>query len=107
MSSIYKYFRQDNQIVVFIIQIIYNIYDLKGLWEKWMNVSIGGNVFLRQDFRAVGEVRLHGTTITGNLECQDECFFNSNPKRSAVLADGVKVGGDVILSAKASEHWGK
>ena len=54
-----------------------------------------GNVFLRDGFRADGEVRLLGATVAGNLECDNSQFINRGGK--ALSADGLNVAGGVLL----------
>lgn len=58
-------------------------------------VKVTGSVFLRNGFRAVGEVRFLGAEIRGNLECTNGQF--SNPQGVALFADGIKVVGDMFL----------
>ena len=58
-------------------------------------VKVEGNVFLRNGFKADGEVNLLGATIGGSLECDGSEFIN--PKGYALNADGVKVEGGVYL----------
>jgi hypothetical protein len=50
---------------------------------------------LRDGFQAAGEVRLHGATIGGGLDCSTGNF--SNPNAKALSADGVEVAGFVFL----------
>ena len=61
--------------------------------------KVGANLFMREGFSAIGEVRLHGTTIIGNLECQDGSFLNHGC--TAMLADGLSVGGRALLNCQA------
>jgi len=51
---------------------------------------ITGSVFLRENFTANGIVRLVGTQIGGNLEC-DGAKFNSRMHEDALRADGMRV----------------
>ena len=53
-------------------------------------------VYLRNGFRAEGEVRLLGAVIAGNLECGNAQFINKGGK--ALSADGLNVAGNVFLS---------
>ena len=57
--------------------------------------KIDGNIFLRDHFKAGGEVRLLGATIGGNLECNGAQL--TNPKGMALNADGAKINGSVFL----------
>jgi hypothetical protein len=71
---------------------------LVGCLIKSLNADrarIRGSVFLRNAFKAEGEVRLLFTTIDGNLECDGAHLSNS--KGLALYADGMKVGGSVFL----------
>ena len=58
-------------------------------------VNIEGNVFLRNGFKAEGEVNLLCATIGRNLECDGSQFINKGAR--ALNADGLKVEGDVFL----------
>lgn len=62
--------------------------------------SIGGSVFLRDDFRADGLVSLFAATIGSNLECDSGHFHNrplSTNKGLALDAANAKVGGSIFL----------
>src|SRR5207249_1723818 len=60
--------------------------------------KIDGNIFLRDHFKAAGEVRLLGATIGGNLECNHGAqLINPNPNGRALNADGVKINSYVFL----------
>ena len=54
------------------------------------------DLVMRNGFRAMGEVRLLGAKIGGNLSCVNGHF--SDPNGNALSADGVKVGGTVFLA---------
>lgn len=58
-------------------------------------LNVDGSVFLRDGFRAEGEVRFLGATIRGDFTCDKGQFIN--PKGVALAADGMKVGGNVFL----------
>ena len=58
-------------------------------------VKIDGNVFLRDRFRAEGEVRLLGALIGGDLDCTAAQL--SNPNGKALNGDGAKINGYVFL----------
>jgi hypothetical protein len=70
-------------------------------------MTLTGSVFLRDDFEATGEVRLHGAKIGGNLECSKGNFINAggyalNGNRmtvagTAFLKDGFAATGEVRL----------
>lgn len=59
--------------------------------------KVGGSVFLDEGFRAQGAVRLSGASIGANLECSGGTFAHSTENPDALRADGVTVGGDVLL----------
>lgn len=52
-------------------------------------LNIGGNVNLRNGFKAEGEVRLPGASVVGDLDCSKGKFINED--RIALFADGLKV----------------
>ncbi len=58
-------------------------------------VKVKGSVLLRKKFSAIGEVRLHGASIGGNLECGGGRFINEGAY--ALNAGGMKVLGSVFL----------
>ena len=58
-------------------------------------LKVEGSLFLRDGFKAEGEVRLHTATIAGNLECEGAHFAQSDAR--ALIADGLKVEGSVLL----------
>ena len=66
------------------------------------SLIVKNNVFLSDGFAAVGEVRLTGAKIGGNLECDAGTFTNPPRKDvagsgTALQADGINVRGDVFL----------
>jgi len=80
----------------------------QGIWADSLKVE--GSVFLRDGFKAKGEVRLLGARIGGNLDCMDGQFINENRKENkkdergnkkekekALFGDGLKVEGSVFL----------
>jgi len=72
--------------------------DLQGTWVRSFNadrISVKGSIFLRDGFRAEGEVRLLGAQVSGNLDCGNSVFMN--PSGDALSADRVNVKGDVFL----------
>jgi sRNA-binding regulator protein Hfq len=58
-------------------------------------VEIASGVFLRNGFKAEGEVKFVGATIGGTLDCAGAQL--SNPLGSALSADGVKIESSVFL----------
>jgi hypothetical protein len=60
-------------------------------------LKVGGDVFLRGGFTAAGAVRLSGADITGNFECDGAQLTGADSHGNALVADGLKVGGDVFL----------
>jgi sRNA-binding regulator protein Hfq len=79
--------------------------DLQGTWLRSImadGAKVKGDVFLRNGFRAEGEVRLLGAQIGGNLECDNATFKNLLRARVAgtgvaLSADGIAVTGSVFL----------
>ncbi len=65
-------------------------------------IKVGGSVFMRGGFSARGAIRLRGATIGGSLDCTKGTFENQdqNPKRQALVADRIKVGGNVVMGNK-------
>lgn len=59
-------------------------------------LNVKGAVFLRNDFKADGEVRFTQGTIGGDFDCSNSQFSNKNGY--ALNADGVNVKGTVLLS---------
>ncbi len=60
-------------------------------------LEVKGFVYLRDGFKAEGEVRLLGATIGGNLECDNSKFINPEEDRRTLFADGLNVKGSVCL----------
>ncbi len=58
-------------------------------------IEVKGGVFLREGFKAEGEVRLLDATISGNLDCTKGEFHNS--EGHALNADGIEIKGSVFL----------
>lgn len=58
-------------------------------------VKIENGVFLKDGFKANGEVSFTGAEIDGNFECQNGEFINKGGR--AILADGTDVKGRVFL----------
>ncbi|MDC1397536.1 hypothetical protein N8353_05530 [Octadecabacter sp.] len=55
---------------------------------------MGADVFLRDDFKALGEVILVGAQITGQLDCTGGHFENANG--IALRGNAMTVGADVF-----------
>jgi sRNA-binding regulator protein Hfq len=66
---------------------------LPGWWADRANLN--GSVFLRDGFKASGEVRLLGAQIEGNVDCSKAEF--EGKEGDALSVDGAKVAGDVFL----------
>ena len=61
---------------------------------------IEGALFLRNKFRATGEVRLIGAVIGGVLDCSEGVFeVEEGKERNALNADGLTVKGNVFLKS--------
>jgi len=60
-------------------------------------LTIGGNILLRDNFTAQGEVRLDGSKIQGNLDCTGAQLTNKNG--FSLSADATEVTGNVYLQA--------
>ncbi|TKJ38412.1 hypothetical protein CEE37_12905 [candidate division LCP-89 bacterium B3_LCP] len=74
------------------------ILDLKGTHTKSIRadgLKVGGDVILKNGFKADGEVRFLGAEIGGNLECDGSQFTNRDGY--ALLAENLKVSGNVFL----------
>jgi hypothetical protein len=74
------------------------VLNLDGSWTAAITadgLSLEGDIFLRNGFRAEGEVRLPGATIGGDLDATGGTF--KNLKGSALTADGAKIAGAVFM----------
>ena len=60
-------------------------------------IRVGGDVFLDQEFTAAGAVWLPGADITGQLNCRGAQLTGINGGGNALVASGIRVGGDVFL----------
>ena len=60
-------------------------------------VRVGGDLLLRGNFTADGAVRLTGADIAGRLRCSGARLTGQDQAGNGLLADKVKVGGDVVL----------
>src|SRR6266567_7926377 len=80
--------------------------DLQGSWTKSLvadGASVKGGAFLREGFRADGEVRLLGARIGGNLDCAGGAFMNHGG--DALSADRVNVNGNVFLNKRGDRRF--
>jgi hypothetical protein len=60
-------------------------------------LHVGGGVLLTDGFRATGAVRLAGATIEGQLSLDGAAITGRDGQRNALVADGLRVGGDALL----------
>jgi len=67
---------------------------LRGLHANWANIE--SSVFLNNGFKNRGEVRLWGTTVGGNLNCESAEIING--VGNALSCDGAKITGNVSLN---------
>jgi hypothetical protein len=70
--------------------------DGDALVADWMMVS--GGVFLSEGCTVAGAVRLRGADITGPLDCSGARLTGTGNDGDALVADGMKVSGDVFFS---------
>ena len=73
--------------------------DLEGTWVRSIGAdgtSVAGDVFLRNKFRANGEVRLLGAQIGGDLDCQNASFNNPAQKDIAATGQALNFGKAVV-----------
>jgi hypothetical protein len=66
-----------------------------GITLNIMGAQVRGDAFLNYGFRAEGEVRLLGASISGDLVCRGGTFHH--PGGDALSADAAQVGGAVYL----------
>ncbi|MHC4726610.1 MAG: hypothetical protein ACYS17_05220, partial [Planctomycetota bacterium] len=70
-------------------------------------LEVGRNVYLRNGFRANGEIGLVDATINGNLECNNAKFTNNKKVNDeepiAINGERLTVKGDIFL---CKGHWG-
>ena len=69
--------------------------DRDALVADWIKVS--GGVFLSEGCTIAGAVRLRGADITGPLDCSGAQLTGIGNDGNALVADGMKVSGDVFL----------
>jgi hypothetical protein len=72
--------------------------DGDALVADWMKVS--GGVFLSEGCTVAGAVRLRGAYITGPLDCSGARLTGTGNDGNALVADGMKVSGDVFLDGE-------
>jgi hypothetical protein len=60
-------------------------------------MKVGGDVLFDQGFSAGGAVRLAGADITGSLACRGAQLTGTDRASNALVGDGMRVGGDMIL----------
>jgi hypothetical protein len=58
-------------------------------------INVGGGVFLRNAFLSDGAIRLTGSQIRGDLDCQGATL--NNPGGQALAAENIRVGSNVFL----------
>jgi hypothetical protein len=69
------------------------------------NANVRGDIFLRGEFIAMGEVNLMGTQIGGSLDCSEGTFKNppgegTECSGTALTAENANVGGDIFLGGE-------
>jgi hypothetical protein len=60
-------------------------------------LKAGGSVFLNEVVTVAGMIWLGGADIAGGLNCRGAQLAGTDSEGSALFADGLKVGGDVLL----------
>ena len=60
-------------------------------------IRVGGGIYLHEGFTAGGGVGLAFADITGQVNCRGAKLTGRNNDRSALTADGIRVGGGVYL----------
>ncbi|MEM6334788.1 MAG: hypothetical protein AAF823_15750 [Planctomycetota bacterium] len=70
-------------------------------------IKVQGSVFLRRSgddrFHAIGEVRLLGANIGGNLDCIGGRF--DNKRSDALSVDGAKIKGNVFMNCSGDQRF--
>jgi hypothetical protein len=61
------------------------------------NLKVGRDVFFRDGFTAAGAIWLVGADIAGDLECSGAKLNGTNTDGNALVADNLKVNGNVLL----------
>jgi hypothetical protein len=62
-------------------------------------IKVGGDLFLDDRFSTAGGVRLLGADIAGQLNCQRASLNAEGHRHEALLAKGIRVGGDLGLDS--------
>lgn len=60
-------------------------------------LRVGGGVFLGEGFESAGAVRLAGAAVEGQLSLAGARVSGADAEGNALVADGLRVGGDVFL----------
>jgi hypothetical protein len=79
----------------------------QGSWVQMLGLQrarVRGSIFLRNRFRAEGEVQLQNVEIAGFLDCSGGIFMNPPRKGvsnsgTALAADGITVNGNLFLNS--------
>ena len=79
--------------------------DQGGVALRAVRMKVDGGVFLEEGFTAAGAVRLVRANITGNLECSSARLEGADGDGNALAADGLKVGGDVLLNQASGQKF--
>jgi hypothetical protein len=72
-------------------------FESNGVALSAINTKITSDLFLANDFRAAGEVRLSHASIGGDLECAQGHFFGSNTNSDALTAYSATIANSVHL----------
>jgi hypothetical protein len=65
-----------------------------------VGVKVGGSVLMERSSTSAGAVRLSGADIGGDLICRGAHLTGQDLAGNALIANGVKVGGDVYLDGE-------
>jgi hypothetical protein len=61
------------------------------------SMKVGGRLIIDDGFEAAGAIRFPGASVTGRFRCQHAELNGKDKHGNALLADGMNVGGGVIL----------
>jgi hypothetical protein len=76
-----------------------NGHDESGVAMDASGIKVDGDMFLNDRFTAAGgAVWLPGADITGQLNCRGAQLTGQDGDGNGLVADGIKVGGDVLLN---------
>jgi hypothetical protein len=67
-----------------------------------LDEKVGGHVLSHEKFAAGGAVRLSGTDIKGQLNCRGAQLTGRDGDGNALIADGIKVGGPVLMEGAST-----